>query len=160
MKNDPVDAIVRQWNKEHPELDASPLHILSRVFRLSKKWQQEVSELLKEFQLEYWEFDVLTALLRHGRPYALSAAVLSRTCLLSFGAMTNRIDRMVERDLVQRQADSDDRRKVVIALTLKGKTLARKASKKRFELGKSNIEGLTSTEQKSLSMLLRKLMVQ
>ena len=160
MKTDAVDTIVQQWQKERPDLDASPLHILSRVFRLSKRWQQEVAENLQEFGVEYWEFDVLVSLLRHGPPYALPAAVLARTCLSSFGAMTNRIDRLAGRDFVKRTADPDDRRKVVIALTPKGKSIAEKASEKRFELGKRNIKKLSAAEQKTLSSLLRKLLLE
>jgi DNA-binding MarR family transcriptional regulator len=158
MKSDAVDKILRQWHEERPDLDASPLDILSRVFRLSKKWQQEVSSILQEFEIEYWEFDVIVSLLRHGRPYELSAAELARACLSSFGAMTNRIDRMAKRNLVQRKTDPDDRRKVIIALTSKGKLIAGKASEKRFELGRHDLEALTASEKKTLSTLLRKLM--
>lgn len=158
MKTDAVDLIVEQWAKERDDLDASPLHILSRLFRVSAKLQKETAQELKEFNLEYWEFDVLAALRRQGKPYALPAAGLSSVCLLSLGAMTNRVDRLIERDLVERQTDTDDRRKVLVALTKKGKAVADEAVEARLKLAKLGLKHLTATEKKTLENLLRKLM--
>jgi len=158
MKPDKVDTIVQQWETERSDLDASPLHILSRLFRISDKLQREAAETLKEFELEYWEFDVLAALRRHGKPFSLPAAVLSGVCLSSQGAMTNRVDRLMERELVERQADEKDRRKVLVTLTKKGKLIVDQALEARLKLAKFGLKHMSTSEKTTLENLLRKLM--
>ncbi len=71
--------------------------------------------------VESWEFDVLAALRRAGAPYELSPGRLLRETLVTSGTMTNRVDRLVGRGLVQRFPDPADRRGVLVRLTPEGK---------------------------------------
>jgi len=71
--------------------------------------------------LESWEFDVLAALRRSGPPYRLSPGQLLRETLVTSGTMTNRVDRLVERELVTRQDHPNDRRGVLVELTDAGR---------------------------------------
>ena len=70
----------------------------------------------------------------------------------------NRIDRMEERGLVKRGTDIEDRRKVLISLSKKGKAIADKAIEKRLKLGSDSLKDFSSQELKTLENLLRKLM--
>ena len=102
--------------------------------------------------------DVLTALRRQGRPYQLTASELARESLLSSGAMTNRIDRLEERGLVEREADPDDRRGVLVRLTEVGLELVDKALEARLSLADAQIASLTPEERQAISLGLRKVM--
>jgi len=65
---DDVDRIVEAWTRERPDLDITPLEVLSRVARIAKRVDKFRKEAFKASHLESWEFDVLAALRRAGRP--------------------------------------------------------------------------------------------
>ncbi len=69
--------------------------------------------------IEAWMYDVLATLRRSGEPYELAAGDLVRQTMVTTGAITNRVDRLEERGLVERHT-TDDRRKVIVRLTDKG----------------------------------------
>ena len=64
---------------------------------------------------------MLAALRRAGAPYELSPGRLLRETLVTSGTMTNRVDRLAARGLVERYPDPDDRRGVIVRLTAEGK---------------------------------------
>ena len=64
---------------------------------------------------------MLAALRREGAPYELSPGKLLRETLVTSGTMTNRVDRLAARNLVERHPDPDDRRGVLVRLTAEGK---------------------------------------
>jgi DNA-binding MarR family transcriptional regulator len=68
-------------------------------------------------------YDVLAILRRSGTSYELTAGMLVRRTMVTTGAITNRIDRLAERGLVEGSADADDRRKVIVRLTPAGLAL-------------------------------------
>src|ERR1700712_6096832 len=108
--NDEVDRIVDAWERERPDLDFAPLQVLSRVGRLTRHLDRARKAAFTASGLESWEFDVLSALRRAGAPYELSPKALLQQTLVSSGTMTNRIDRLVERKLVERRAEPQDGR--------------------------------------------------
>jgi len=114
---DEVDRIVLAWERERPDLDVRPLTVLSRVSRLARHLDLARRGAFARHDLETWEFDVLSALRRAGAPYRLSPGALLTQTLVTSGTMTNRIDRLVEHGLVERQPSPDDRRGVLVQLT-------------------------------------------
>ena len=120
MPEDDVDRIVSAWRRERPELDVTPLEILSRVSRLARRLDLARGAAFAEHGLDGWEFDVLSALRRAGAPYELSPGQLVAETLVTSGTMTNRVDRLLARGLVERQPDPRDRRGVIVRLTLEG----------------------------------------
>ena len=121
MKKDVVDDILEQWSEEKPELDTASLGVVIRVISLNRAFLRQATEALAPLDLELFEYDVLSALRRQGRPFALPATGIARETGLSSGAMTNRIDKLEERGLVSRNPDESDRRAVIVALTPEGK---------------------------------------
>src|SRR6478609_8397867 len=119
--DDEVDRIVLAWQRERPDLDVAPLEVLSRVSRLARHLDRARSAAFTEHDLESWEFDVLSALRRAGEPYELSPGQLVTQTLVTSGTMTNRVDRLTARGLVQRLPDSRDRRGVIVRLTPAGR---------------------------------------
>ncbi|MFT3861748.1 MarR family winged helix-turn-helix transcriptional regulator [Micropruina sp.] len=117
---DEVDRIIAAWRIESPGLDTEPLAVLSRVSRLARHLDLARKRCFAAHDLEVWEFDVLAALRREGPPYELSPGELIHQTLSSSGTMTNRIDRLNARGLVQRGTNPDDRRGVLVRLTPDG----------------------------------------
>ncbi len=119
-EEDDVDRIVSAWARERPDLDISPLEVLSRVTRIAKHVDKFRKEAFRASDLESWEFDVLAALRRAGAPYQLSPTALMAETLVSSGAMTHRLTKLERRRFIQRSPDPEDGRGVVVRLTKPG----------------------------------------
>jgi len=156
MKRDVVDDILDQWFEERPELDTSSLGVVIRVMSLNRAFLRQAGEALEPLDLEVFEYDVLSALRRQGRPYALPATVLAAETGLSSGAMTNRIDKLEAREMVRRRPDKSDRRAVVVSLTPAGKQAIDAAIQSRLAAADDSLQGISSKERNDLSALLRK----
>lgn len=117
---DAVDLILAQWSRERPDVDVWPMGIVGRISRLSRVLDRELKEFFAEHGLERWEFDVLATLRRSGSPYELTAGALNRAAMVTSGAITNRIDRLAAKGLVERLPDEEDRRSIRVRLTEQG----------------------------------------
>jgi DNA-binding MarR family transcriptional regulator len=120
VKPDHVDQVLAQWQRERPDVDVSPMAIVSRVKRLAKRFEQATADNFARHDLEPSEFDVMATLRRSGPPYRLAAGALGRALMITSGTVTNRIDGLEGRGLVRRTDDPDDRRGVRIELTAAG----------------------------------------
>ncbi|WP_327047987.1 MarR family transcriptional regulator [Microbispora sp. NBC_01189] len=120
---DAVDLLLDQWRRERPDVDPWPMGVVGRVSRLAKLLDRELKEFFASYGLEHWEFDVLATLRRSGPPYELAAGALVKAAMVTSGAITNRIDRMVAKGLVDRLPDEEDRRSVRVRLTGRGLAL-------------------------------------
>ena len=155
--HDEVDRIVGAWERERPDLDFAPLQVLSRVARLARHLDRARRAAFAASELESWEFDVLSALRRAGAPYQLSPKSLLQQTLVSSGTMTNRIDRLVARELVERRADPGDGRGILVLMTDLGRERV-DAAISELVLGEAELlDGLSSGDQEKLAALLRKL---
>ena len=156
---DEVDRLVAAWARERPDLDVRPLEVLSRVTRLARHVDRARGTAFAAHDLDGWEFDVLAALRRTGRPYMLSPGALIAQTLVTSGTMTNRIDRLESRGLVTRQPDPNDRRGVRVRLTTRGKEAVDSALADLLEREQELLAALSSRQQEQLSGLLRSLVV-
>ncbi|GAA2242736.1 MarR family transcriptional regulator [Herbiconiux moechotypicola] len=154
---DTVDEIVDAWMREHPGLDFSPLKILSRVTRLAKQLEKTRRASFATAELEPWEFDVLAALRRAGTPHELSPKALLEQTYVSSGTMTNRIDGMVRRGLVERRTDPNDGRGVLVSMTAEGRIRVDQAISHLVTAETELLAGLSRADQDRLATLLRRL---
>lgn len=154
---DEVDRIVGAWATQRPDLNFSPLEVLSRVDRLSKHLDRARREAFRRSDLEPWEWDVLSALRRAGEPFQLSPKQLLQQTLVSSGTMTNRIDRLVGRRLVRREADPVDGRSVLVILSDDGRTRVDAAITRLVDAETHLLESLSRADRERLAGLLRKL---
>lgn len=157
MQRDAVDLFIEQWRRERPDLDPTPLGIVSRVQMAAKFLEQSADRALAQFGLTLWQFDVLAGLRRSGPPYKLSPSGLLKLSTLTSGAMTNRIDRLEQLGFVRRESDPSDRRGVLIALTAEGRRLVDEAAADRLADARRNIACFSREESKALADLLRRL---
>lgn len=154
---DEVDRLVAAWRRERPDLDVEPLEVLSRVSRLARHLDRARRLAFAEHELEPWEFDVLTALRRAGPPYQLSPGQLLTQTLVTSGTMTNRIDRLAKRGLVERQPDPSDRRGVLVRLTAAGRQRADAALAGLLDQERALLADLSGPQRRELAALLRAL---
>lgn len=155
VKNDPIDDLQENWSEQRPDLDPEPMGVVLRIQALAKILGDQTAVRLQEYDLQWWQYDVLSTLRRQGEPFNLAATELADSAMLTSGAMTNRIDRLEEEGLVKRRKDHDDRRRVLVELTAKGLKLIEGATEARFEAAMDALDGLDDRQRKSLSDLLR-----
>lgn len=153
---DAVDEILEQWSEERPELDTASLGVVIRVMALYRRFLREATEALEEMELELFEYDVLSALRRQGKPFSLPATALARETGLSGGAMTNRVDKLESRGLVGRKRDEHDRRGVVVSLTARGRRKIDAAIQLRLDAADESLADISPAERTRLAELLRK----
>jgi DNA-binding MarR family transcriptional regulator len=75
------------------------------------------------------------------------------------GTITNRIDRIAARGLIDRATSRSDRRSTVVRLTGKGRVVIDAAMPELAGLETDLLAGLAAREHKQLGMLLHKLML-
>jgi len=159
MDHDIIDDLQADWSEERPDLDSEAMGVVLRIQALEKLLGDQVAERLQDFGLQWWQYDVLSALRRQGKPYRMAATELAEASMLTSGAMTNRIDRLEEEGLVRRSHDPADRRRVLVELTRKGRRQVDNATRARFEIAAAAVSGLDRESRRQLSDLLRSLLL-
>jgi len=96
------------------------LRLWLRMISCSMKMESLLSQRLrKEFNISMARFDVMSLLERF--PDGLTMSELSRRLIVSNGAITGLVDKLVEAGLVTRREDPNDRRSMIVRLTRKGR---------------------------------------
>lgn len=154
----PTDGILDQWKRERPDLDCAPMAVVGDLWRASETVRQGVVENWGRYELDLPMADVILTLRRQGRGHALSPSQLAGDMMLSTSAMTNRLDRLEKRGLIERRPDPEDRRGLKIVLTDEGFALADDVVVTHVETEERLLGGLSTQERDQLRGLLQKLM--
>jgi DNA-binding MarR family transcriptional regulator len=155
---DEVDRIAAAWQDERPDLDVEPLQVLSRISRLAQLLDAKRAQAFARHGLAGHEFDVLAALRRSGPPYEQTPGQLIEATHVTSGTMTNRLDRLAERNLVLRRPHPDDGRQLLIRLTAAGKRRVDAALEELLECERALLAGLSGAQRGSLATGLRRLL--
>lgn len=153
-ERDAVDRITGEWGVVRPDVDVAPIGVIGRVSRLSRLLDRRLAENFARFGIENWMYDVLATLRRQGEPYELTAGDLVRQSMVTTGAITNRIDRLERRGLVER-ARTSDRRKVIVRLTSQGRELVDDIVEVHMETEREILAPLSPRQRAELIKLLR-----
>ncbi|GAA4500421.1 MarR family transcriptional regulator [Pseudaeromonas paramecii] len=151
---DHVDQILAQWARERPDLDCSPMAVWGRLSRMAALAERAIEQPFKALGLSRTDFDVLATLRRAGRP--LTPTELYQSAMLSSGAMTARLDKLEAQGWVQRSPSSQDRRSLVVSLTVEGRRLADEAVTRHVANEQQLLAPLSPEEQQQLAGLLRR----
>jgi DNA-binding MarR family transcriptional regulator len=158
-ERDGVDLILEQWQRERPDLDASPIGVIGRISRLARELEQRLEPVYAEQGLEPGWYDVLATLRRSGPPYRLRPTEFSNALMLTSSGTTKRLDRLEQAGLVARTPDPGDRRGTLITLTAAGRELVDAASEAHLANEHRLLGALSEGERERLAGLLRKLLV-
>lgn len=113
------------------------------------------AELRAEFEVTLPRFDLMAQLYRH--PSGLKMGELSQRLMVTGGNVTGIADQLEAEGLVTREADAQDRRAVLIALTAAGRRSFAKMAARHEEWVAGLLDGLTPSEQHELHRLLGRL---
>ena len=155
---DEVDRLIAAWKRERPDLDLSPLSVLSRITRIAR--HLDIARRDAFGDLENWGFDVLAALRRAGAPHQLSPGQLMQETMVTSGTMTNRLDRLEELHLITREQDPDDGRGSLVTLTKAGVCAVDSALEDLLENERKLLKALTAKDRETLAELLSTLVTE
>jgi DNA-binding MarR family transcriptional regulator len=156
---DRVDEVLSQWATERPDLDASPMAVVGRLSRAARLVERGVSEELERHGLAAGEFDLIATLRRNGPPFQLTPGALVASAMVTSGAVTARLDRLVEKGLVTREVDPDNRRSVIVTLTRTGRRLVDRVVEAHVVNEDRLLAPLSARDRERLAALLRTLLV-
>jgi len=152
-----MEGLLSQWRRERPDIDPSPMAVCGELWRASERLRQGVLDNLLHYDLDTAGSDVILTLRRQGRGQTLSPSALAKEMMLSTSAMTNRLDRLEKRGLLQRNPDPEDRRGLKIALTDAGFALADEIVVSHVATEESLLSPLSNAERQQLRTLLIKI---
>jgi len=135
------------------ESDLEAMHLL--IPRLIGAFQRNFHREVANFGLTFPQFMALISLERTegtARMGPLAAAALQ-----SSASMTGIVDRLLERGLVERQHDDQDRRSVVVRLTEEGQRLLAQIKDVRYQRIHQLVQHLSPQERACLRGVLTKM---
>jgi DNA-binding MarR family transcriptional regulator len=156
--SDHLDFVLAQWARERPDLDVSAMGVIGRISRLARVIDLELARTFSEHGLDRPSFDVLATLRRSGPPHRLTPAELSRSSMVTSGAITQRLDRLEKRGLVRRTPSDLDGRIVYVSLTPEGFELIDHALPDHVANEQRILAAITPAQRKALADTLRKLL--
>lgn len=155
---DLAEQISRAWQRERPGLSVDSIGILTRIRQTAKLLADERRRVLARIGMDAATLDLLSTLRRSGPPYRLSTRELAARCLITAGAVTQRVDRAQRDGLVLRLAAEPVTRAVPVELTAAGHRAVEAAVGGLLSDEQGLIEVLAPREQRELARLLAALL--
>jgi len=155
---DMVDVFLKQWQKERPDLDTSPMGPIGRIKRCAFLLERQLESKFLMLGLSLWEFDMLATLRRSGTPYCLSPTELFSMLMVTSGTMTHRLKRLENKNLIKRISNTQDARSTLVQLTAEGLELIDFAVEQHVKNEHMILEKLPTNVLKDLDECLSRLL--
>jgi len=155
---DVVDEFIEQWRAERPDLRLDAMASIGRLGRVMGLGTRVIEATLQRHDLRLSDFDVLATLRRLGPPYVAAPSRVTQSLMLSPATLTSRLDRLENMGLIERRADPEDRRSLLVALTDAGFDRIDAAVTDHVETEEQVLGVLTSTQRRSLDDALSTLL--
>lgn len=152
--SDRVARIQAEWRRERPDVDVSPQGIIGRLHRLAARLTDELTVVYERHGLGEGEFDVLATLRRAGAPFERAPGELAAHTMVTTGAMTKRVDRLVDAGLVERRVDAGDGRRRIVGLTARGLEVIDAAFTEHMENEHRLVDELAASDRHALEVIL------
>lgn len=155
---DGTDELVRSWAESVPEIDPQVERMVDRLMISAKYLEALAARLSEPYELQLADYEILARLYWVGPPHTLRPSQLAAGTLAPPTSITNRLDRLQRRGMLDRVTDPKDRRVLAAQLTDEGRKLfqeivARQATEERALFGQ-----LDEDELQALDKGLRALM--
>ena len=153
---DTVDAIEAAWRRERPDVEFGSIGAITRVYRLARHLERARARALAGLGTDQPTLETLGPLRRAGPPYRMTSGELQRASLVTSGAVSQRLERLEREGLVIRLPDPDDRRGVIVELTLSGHELIERVVAELMRREEALLAQFSADERATLVELLRR----
>jgi len=158
-----LDLLVEQWRHERPDVDLTAFVIAATIKLIDQQSEAEFRRLAGKFGIGPGDLRILLALRRSGVDNPKRPTDLFQSLLVTSGAVTKQVDRLVARGLVKRNADPSYQRGSRIRLTVRGAKVADTAIQaictRETSIGAA-IANLTHQERETGKRFLQRLLAQ
>ncbi|MGP3534674.1 MarR family winged helix-turn-helix transcriptional regulator [Microbacterium sp. RD1] len=154
-RDDEVDLLIDAWSERLPDVDLTPLDVMSRLRRAARRLTKLRAASFASAGLAAWEFDVLAALRRADEPHEMSPAQLIEATMIGSAAMTNRLEKLTARGFIERRPHEYDRRSILVRLTPEGAERVDAAMTELARREGEELQVLSRADQAALSRILR-----
>lgn len=155
---DHVGRLMALRRREMPDVPLDGMAILARARRLDQLSRRPIEAVFARYGLDSGEFDVLATLQRGGPPYEMRPTELFQSLLITSGGLTDRLNRLVKKGLIERIVTASDRRSLPVSLSERGLDVIRRAYAEDMEVERELLSGLTEKDRIALAHLLAKLL--
>ncbi|WP_375433062.1 MarR family winged helix-turn-helix transcriptional regulator [uncultured Friedmanniella sp.] len=138
--------------------DESVQRVVTAVHRLSRRLNQWYDRQLADIDVTTGEWAVLSELARKGDGVPCTPSQLAVAANVAPSSMTHRLDRMVERVMITRDPDPDNRTRVLVRLTDQGYALYAAAIRDANLVESDLLHSLSKAEVDQLGGLLEKVL--
>jgi DNA-binding MarR family transcriptional regulator len=139
---DPRDPheIAAAWDRELPGVPTRSVVLVSAVKQVAAALRHAREQALRAAGVDAATLDLLSTLRRSGDPYVLTTRDLAERCLVSAGAISQRVARAEREDLVTRSAGAG--RRVDVTLTAAGHALVERTAAQVLAADEALLHGI------------------
>lgn len=148
---DPVGEAARQWRRHRIGAQAH-MEAVANINRVSQLAVGRIETHLRDFDLTWPQYEALV-LLDFSESGSLPLGKMGRRLTVHPTTVTNTVDQLERKGLVDRATTSADRRRVLAQITDEGRARIRAASAALVEV-KLGLEGMTVADAKTIAALL------
>lgn len=153
-----LDEQIAIYQREYRDLDPQVEKVVNALSRLDRRMSVAYGRSLATLGLSNSEWEVLKELVMAGEPYQLWPGTIAKRLGLTPAAMTHRIDRMLGDGLVTRERDPDNRVRVIIGLTDRGREKWLQVMRQASVFEEQLLQDLSGDERGVLGELLTRLL--
>ena len=136
--------------------DEATQRVITAVHRLSRRLNQWYDRQLVDLDISTNEYLVISELARSPGHAPLTPSQLAAATNIAPSSMTHRLDRLVERGLITREQDPDNRTRVLIQLSDAGYALFVEVIRQSDMVESDVLAGLTDEQIELMAELLEK----
>ena len=128
LRFDPIEEALRQWRKHWGPTPGPSMVAVTSIMRAEQILTARLNAVLEPWQLTFPRYETLM-ILYYSRNGALPLGKMGSRLQVHPTSITNTIDGLQKLGLVERVRPEDDRRKVLAAITGRGREVAEAATK-------------------------------
>lgn len=156
------DEIAAAWDRELPGARTESITIITPIWRLAKLLADDRRRTLREMEIDPAVFDLISTLRRSGAPYRLTTRQLAERCLVTAGAISQRVQRAEAAGFVRRGGEhrrpEDPPRTVHVTLTDLGRDAGERFTRRLLARETGLISALGDEERAAMADSLRTLL--
>lgn len=155
MSKDYVQNRNERWTEVLPKVNLEG--ILGRTLRITRHYQDQSRDLVATYNLKPSEFDVLCSLYLAGKP--LTPTEITAFAYRTPGAITNVLDHLERKKLLERHQNEKSRRSILITLTPSGQNIIEELFPQHVAMENAMLNVLPEDEKEQLRSLLKKVLL-